>query len=83
LKQIFLKYCTPRTTNLDPSSLPPNAFMSPASLDKWVIDTNGSPLPDEEKEEIKEFVDVNEDGNLTSVIFFAIPNHFLLNPLSN
>jgi hypothetical protein len=41
--------------------------MSPQSLDKWAIDTNGSPLPDEQKEEIGEYMDVNDEGNLTSV----------------
>jgi len=65
LKRIFGKYCTPTPGESDPLELSPSAFMSPGSLDKWAVDTNGSPLPDDEKDEIKEFMDVNGDGNLT------------------
>ena len=44
---------------------PPNACLTPEDLDRWARDTNGVPFTDEAKEELKEFLDVNEDGNLT------------------
>jgi len=72
LKQIFSKYCTPSPTDADPLSPPPNACLTSTALDKWAIDTNGTPLPDEQKEEIKEFMDVNEEGNLTFKGFLQI-----------
>jgi len=72
LKQIFAKYCTPKPQEADQLSIPPNAFLSPEQLDKWAIDTNGSPLPAEQKEHIREFMDVNEDGNLTLKGFIQI-----------
>ena len=58
LLRIFLKYCTPRPIDAKASVLPPDAYISPEALDRWGIDTNGSPLPDDQKEEIKEFMDV-------------------------
>lgn len=48
---------------------PPNAYLSADDLDRWARDTNGTPFTDEAKEELKEFLDVNDDGNLTYVFF--------------
>ena len=50
---------------------PPNACLTPEDLDRWARDTNGVPFTDEAKEELKEFLDVNEDGNLTYVFCFG------------
>lgn len=72
LKRIFLKYRTPKPAESNSASLPPTAFISQASLDKWATDTNGAPLPEEQKEEIREYMDVNEDGNLTLKGFMQI-----------
>ena len=68
LKQIFSKYCTPRPP-LDHASEPPEgAYLSQEGLDAWARDTNGAPFDEDTKEELLEFMDVTEDGGLTSVI---------------
>jgi len=72
LQRIFLKYCTPKPSETNPSTLPTNAYLPPDALDKWATDTNGSTLPDDQKEEIKEYMDVNEEGNLTFKGFVQI-----------
>ena len=36
-------------------------------MDKWATDTNGHPFPEETKEELREFMDVTDDGDLTCV----------------
>lgn len=46
---------------------PEGAYLSPEGLDTWASDTNGAPFDDETKEELMEFLDVTEDGSLTSV----------------
>lgn len=46
----------------------PDACLTPADLDRWAQDTNGAPFTDEAKDELKEFLDVNDDGNLTCVL---------------
>lgn len=48
---------------------PPNAYLTTEALDKWATDTNGSPFSEETKEELKDMLDVNDDGNLTYVVF--------------
>jgi hypothetical protein len=56
---------------------PPNglaSYLTPAGLDKWAVDTNGHSFPEETKEELREFLDVTEEGCLTCVIFVA--DHF-------
>ncbi|KAH8117330.1 hypothetical protein DFH11DRAFT_1816471 [Phellopilus nigrolimitatus] len=81
LMHIFAKYCTPAPRppsadlqpGLSPPLLvpPPNAHFTADALDHWATDTNGSPLPQEAKEEL-ELVDVTEDGNLTFQGFLQI-----------
>lgn len=44
---------------------PADAYLTPAALDKWAQDTNGAPFSNEAKEELQEFLDVNDDGDLT------------------
>jgi len=44
---------------------PEGAFMSPEGLDYWARDTNGAPFSEETKEELREFLDVTDDGALT------------------
>ncbi|PVF97786.1 hypothetical protein CPB86DRAFT_785428 [Serendipita vermifera] len=66
LSHIFAKYCTSynpvqNSTLLSP---PPGASWSEASLDKWAIDTNGEPLSQDSKEDIKENLEVTSDGHL-------------------
>ena len=71
---IFSKYCTPQPIHGGPQPsdaplmTPPNdAVLTQAGLDEWAKDTNGTPFTDEAKEELTEFLDVDDDGNLTSV----------------
>ena len=78
LKHIFAKYCTPPPTSVARSPTKPltetavtllvppmDSYMTPAALDKWATDTNGAPFSEEAKEELKEFLDVTDEGNLT------------------
>jgi len=51
---------------------PPNAYLTTEALDKWATDTNGSPFSEETKEELKDMLDVNDDGNLTFKGFLQI-----------
>lgn len=77
LRHIFAKYCTPRpprpqkhdsTTLLTP---PDDAILDAAGLDAWAEDTNGAPFSEETKEELREFMDVTEEGELTCVIYHS------------
>ena len=67
LKQIFAKYCTPRPPPESAAEPPEGAFLSQDGLDEWARDTNGAPFDEATKEELLEFMDVTEDGGLTSV----------------
>jgi hypothetical protein len=74
LRHIFAKYCTPcpaRPPKQDSTILltpPGDAILDAAGLDAWAQDTNGAPFSEETKEELREFLDVTEDGELTCVI---------------
>jgi hypothetical protein len=69
LCHIFSLFCTPSPA---PSSLrptpqgnlypppPPTSYLSPEGLDAFAKATNGSVFPDDTKEEIKEFFDLDE-----------------------
>lgn len=81
---IFAKYCTPSPSSVpSPTKMhtsllvpPPSAYLTPAALDRWATDTNGAPFTEEAKEELIEFLDVTDEGNLTcvlSLVFFFIP----------
>ncbi|KAL0570818.1 hypothetical protein V5O48_011133 [Marasmius crinis-equi] len=70
LKRIFAKYCTPSPSN--PLELPEDAYISPGGLDRWAIDTNGEPFSKETKDELLEFMDVNEQGDLTFKGFLQV-----------
>jgi len=63
LKRIFAKYCTPSPSN--PLELPESAYLSLEGLDRWATDTNGEAFSQETKDELLEFMDVNEEGHLT------------------
>ena len=72
---IFSKYCTPQPSHGGPHASdaplmtpPENAVLTPAGLDEWAKDTNGTPFTEEAKEELKEFLDVNDSGDLTLVL---------------
>jgi hypothetical protein len=76
LKHIFAKYCFPPPSNHpSPSqdkratvallSPPDGAYFTPEGLDAWARDTNGKPFSAETKEELVEFLDVNDEGGLT------------------
>ncbi|KAG1877893.1 hypothetical protein DFJ58DRAFT_712548 [Suillus subalutaceus] len=71
LRHIFAKYCTPRPARLpkqDSTILltpPDDAIFDSAGLDAWAQDTNGAPFSEETKEELREFLDVTEEGELT------------------
>jgi len=72
LKHIFSKYCYPPVQKpseksesfvfLTPS---PNAYLTAEGLDKWAYETNGTPFTKETKDELIEFLDVTDDGDLT------------------
>jgi hypothetical protein len=79
LQHIFTKYCTPQTrpaqlpSGTDGSGRavlltpPPNAYLSPEGLDAWARDTNGAPFTQETKDQMVEFLDVTDQGELTCV----------------
>ncbi|CUA72266.1 hypothetical protein RSOLAG22IIIB_00931 [Rhizoctonia solani] len=46
--------------------------MEEAGLDAWARDTNGAPFPDETKEEMKDTLDVTDQGHLTFNGFIQI-----------
>lgn len=46
---------------------PEGAYLSEEGLDAWARDTNGAPFDEDTKEELLEFMDVTDDGGLTSV----------------
>lgn len=62
LKAIFSKYCSPASSD---GVLAHQAAMSSDALDTWARDTNGLPLPQEQKDELLECMDVTDDGALT------------------
>jgi hypothetical protein len=69
LKHIFSKYCYPpvqrpsgESVFLTPSA---DAYLTAQGLDKWAYETNGTPFTKETKDELIEFLDVTDDGNLT------------------
>jgi hypothetical protein len=53
-------------------SPPPNAYLTDEAIEKWALETNGEPFSQETKEEVKEFFDLNDDGNLTYVLFIQV-----------
>lgn len=75
LKKIFIKYCTPKPESS--GELPPNAYLDTAGLDAWAKDTNGSPFSEDTKEEILQFMDVTDEGNLTCDIVYSHQNPVL------
>jgi hypothetical protein len=81
LRHIFAKYCTPcpaRPPKQDSTILltpPGDAILDAAGLDAWAQDTNGAPFSEETKEELREFLDVTEEGELTYVI-----THYFISP---
>lgn len=66
LTHIFSKYCTP-PPKATGGKLAEDAVMDGAALDRWAYDTNGSPFDEETKDEMREYLDVNEKGDLTCV----------------
>ncbi|KAG9121343.1 hypothetical protein FRC07_002728 [Ceratobasidium sp. 392] len=76
LAQIFSKYCTPRpspyTTSTRLSTLVESAYLDEDGLDAWARDTNGAEFPAETKEEMKDTLDVTEQGDLTFTGFIQI-----------
>ena len=53
-------------------SPPPDAYLTEKALEKWALDTNGEPFSQEMKEEVMDFFDLNDDGNLTYVFIEAL-----------
>ncbi|TFK54979.1 hypothetical protein OE88DRAFT_1710720 [Heliocybe sulcata] len=79
LGHIFSKYCTPRLAHVENTEKgpilmtpPPGAYFTEAGLDAWARDTNGAPFSEETKEELRQFLDVTDDGNLTFSGFIQI-----------
>lgn len=79
LKHIFGKYCIPPAPvplHGDNRVLlvpPEGAYLSQEGLDAWARDTNGAPFSQETKEELVEFLDVTDDGELTYVSLLRPP----------
>lgn len=70
---MFAKYCTPQPTPpingkngvfLTP---PEGSYLTQQGLDAWAQDTNGAPFSEETKDELREFMDVTDEGWLTCV----------------
>ncbi|KAK7014937.1 hypothetical protein R3P38DRAFT_2998529 [Favolaschia claudopus] len=78
LKHIFGKYCyppapTPLASDKRVLLVPPEgAFLTKEGLDSWARDTNGAPFSEETKEELIEFLDVTDAGELTFKGFLQI-----------
>ncbi|KAF8902054.1 hypothetical protein CPB84DRAFT_1961730 [Gymnopilus junonius] len=78
LKHIFAKYCSPPLQlSSDDSdytllSPPPDAYLTEEGLQKWALDTNGTPFSEETKEEVIESFDVTDNGELTFMGFFQL-----------
>ncbi|KAF5391266.1 hypothetical protein D9757_001984 [Collybiopsis confluens] len=72
LALIFAKYCSPKPADPSSSQLPHYAYLGPAGLDAWALDTNGQPFSEDTKEEILQFMDVTDEGNLTFKGFLQI-----------
>ncbi|KAI0647174.1 hypothetical protein C8Q79DRAFT_609124 [Trametes meyenii] len=76
LKHVFAKYCTPKPSPTQKKGIllepPEGAYLSPDGLDSWARDTNGAPFDDATKEEILEFMDVTDDGDLTFKGFMQV-----------
>jgi hypothetical protein len=51
---------------------PEGAYLSKEGLDAWARDTNGAPFSQETKEELVEFLDVTDDGELTCVTLLRL-----------
>ena len=75
LKHIFAKYCDPPVEHDSDTNVllspPPNAYLTEKALEKWALDTNGEPFSQEMKEQVMDFFDLNDDGNLTYVFMEA------------
>jgi len=74
LSHIFAKYCTPSPTEsaMGLRSTPKGAIMDEAALDQWAKDTNGEPFSKETKEELLEYIDMTDAGDLTFQGFLQI-----------
>lgn len=76
---MFAKYCTPpvemhKESPADILTPSPGAYLSPEGLDRWATDTNGEIFSEETKEEILEFFDSTDNGDLTYVTVLYMSN---------
>jgi hypothetical protein len=72
-------FCSSQSTDTAPSQLEAclrqiftrfssnGVVLTPTELDSWAIATNGTALSADEKEEMLEFLDMDDDGNLKYV----------------
>ncbi|KAL4068006.1 hypothetical protein J3A83DRAFT_4097201 [Scleroderma citrinum] len=76
LKHIFAKYCIPGPPSAHGGQSlltpPEGAYLTQSGLDAWARDTNGAPFSPETKDELIEFLDVTDDGELTLKGFMQI-----------
>jgi len=77
LNHIFSKYCIPAPAVSSPRLMrliqaPQGAYLTEAGLDRWAQDTNGAPFAQDVKDELREFLDVTEEGHLTFKGFLQI-----------
>ncbi|CAO1613203.1 unnamed protein product [Parajaminaea phylloscopi] len=64
---------SPRKSSPTLGSRPPRgAVITDVGLDRFAYDTNGSPLPQESKDELKEFMDCDDQGRLTFAGFLQM-----------
>ncbi|PWO01059.1 UPF0029-domain-containing protein [Tilletiopsis washingtonensis] len=67
LAVIFSRFCAPAPAQpLRLGDQPPaDGALDSEALDRWATATNGQPLPEDQKEEITEFLDCDDEGRLT------------------
>ncbi|EJD52920.1 hypothetical protein AURDEDRAFT_96792 [Auricularia subglabra TFB-10046 SS5] len=70
LAHIFSQYCTPSAAGA--SRPPEGAVLDAAGLDRWARDTNGAAFSQETKDEMREYLDTNDRGDLTYKGFLQI-----------
>ncbi|KAG8906276.1 hypothetical protein FRB99_007213 [Tulasnella sp. 403] len=51
---------------------PPHAYLTTEGLDRYATETNGQPFGDDTKQELRDMLDVDEQGRLTLEGFFQI-----------
>ncbi|KAH8107031.1 hypothetical protein BXZ70DRAFT_269763 [Cristinia sonorae] len=73
LRHIFAKYCMPPASkHKGVVVIPEGAHFTEEGLDAWATATNGQPFDEETKAELREMLDITEQGCLTYKGFLQI-----------